>query len=65
MEIIKANDVSQREEIDATLSSLVGSVSVKISPDVTTSGDHVAALDVEDIDEDVELFATIGSKMNS
>ena len=28
------------------------------------SGDHVVDLDVEDINENVELFAAIGTKMN-
>ena len=35
------------------------------SPDVTPGGDHVARIDaeqVEDIDENVELFAAIGTK---
>ena len=55
-------------EVDATLPPLVGSVSVKISPDVTPGGDHAAGLDakqVEDIEEDVELFAAIETKINS
>ena len=49
-------------EIDATPPSPVGSVSVKTSPDVTPAGDHVARVDVEqveNIDENVELFAAI------
>ena len=36
------------------------------SPDVTPDGDHVARVDaeqVEDIDENVELFAAIGAKL--
>ena len=45
-------------EVDATPSP-VASVSLGISPDVIMGGDHVADLDVEDIDEDVELFAAI------
>ena len=58
--------VSQQVEVDATPPFLVGSVSVRISPDVTPSGDHVARVDVEqikDIDENVELFAAIGTKV--
>ena len=46
-------------EVDATPPSPVGSVSVKISPDVTPGGDHVAALDVEqveNIDENVDCL---------
>jgi len=53
-------------EVDATPPPLVGSVSVRTSPDVTPCGDHVASSDaeqVEDIDENVELFATIGTKI--
>ena len=44
----------------------VGSISVKTSPDVTPDGDHVARVDAEqikDIDENVELFAAIGTKV--
>ena len=57
---IKTKIVSQRVEVDATLPSPVGSVSVKTSPDVTPGEDHVTRIDteqVEDIDENVELFA--------
>ena len=53
-------------EVDATLPSPVGSVSVKTSPDMTPGGDHVARVDteqVEDIDENVELLAAIGTKV--
>jgi len=53
-------------EVDATPPSPVDSVSVKTSPDVTPGGDHVARVDtkqVEDIDENVELFAAIGTKV--
>ena len=53
-------------EIDATPPSPVGSVSVKTSLDVTPGEDHVARVDteqVEDIDENVELFAAIGTKV--
>ena len=39
VERMKTKDVSQRVEVDATPPSPVGSVSVKISPDVTPRGD--------------------------
>ena len=66
MERLKTNDVSQRVEVDATPPPPVGSVSVRTSPDVTPGEDHVAGLDakqVEDIDEDVKLFAAIRTKI--
>ena len=66
VERMKTKEVSQRVEIDATPASPVGSVSVKTSPDVTPGGDHVARVNaeqVEDIVEDVELFAAIGTKV--
>ena len=53
-------------EVDATPPSPIGSVSMKTSPGVTLSGDHVASSDaelVEDIDENVELFVVIGTKV--
>ena len=53
-------------EVDATPLSPVGSVSVRTSPDVTPVGDHVASFDaeqVEDINENVELFVAIGTKI--
>jgi len=55
-------------EVDATPSPPVGSVSVRTSSDVTPSGDHVTSLDaeqVEDINENIELFTAIGTKINS
>ena len=64
---MKTKNISQRVGVDTTLSPPVGSVSFKISPDVTPGGDRVAALDVEhveDIDEDVKLFTPIGTKIN-
>ena len=61
---MKIKDVSQRVEVDATLPAPIASVSFGISPDVTTGGDHVVDLDAEDTNEDVELFADIGSLMN-
>ena len=54
-------------DVDATLSPPVGSVSVRTSPNVTPSGDHIASFDaeqVEDNDENIELFITIGTKIN-
>ena len=53
-------------EVDATPPSPVSSVSVRTSPDVTPGGDHIASFDVEqvkDIDENVELFSAIGTKV--
>jgi len=61
---MKTKNVSQRIEINATTPSLVSSVSVEISPDVTTGGDHVVGLDAEQVEKDVELFIAIGTKMN-
>ena len=64
---MKTKNVSQRVEVDAT-PPLVGSVSVRTSPDVTPSGDHVASFDtelVEDIDDNVKLFAVIEIKIKS
>ena len=66
VERTKTNEVSQRVEVDATPPPPVGSVSMKTSLDVTPGGDHVARIDTEqaeDIDENVELFATIGTKL--
>jgi len=66
VERTETKEVSQRVEIDATPPSPVSSASVKTSPDVTSGGDHVARVDaeqVEDIDENVELFAAIGTKV--
>jgi len=42
VERMKTKYVSQRVEVDTTLPPPVGSVSVKISPDVTPGGDPVA-----------------------
>jgi len=66
VERTKTKKVSQRVEIDATPPSPVGSVSVKTSLDVTPGRDHVARVDiepVEDIDENIDLFAAIGTKV--
>ena len=63
----RPNIILQRVEVDATPPPPIGSISVRISVDVTPDGDHVVTLDakqVEDINEDVELFAAIGTKMN-
>ena len=65
---MKTNDVSQRVEVDATPPPPVCSVSVRTSPDVTPGENHVASFDaeqVEDIDENVELFAAIRTKIKS
>ena len=67
VERVKTNDVSQWMEVDATLPSPVGSVSLKISLDVTPGGDHTISFDaehVENINENVELFAAIRTKIN-
>jgi len=59
--------VTQRVEVDATPLPLVDSVSVRTSPDVTLGGDYIASFDaeqVENIDENIELFAAIGIKIN-
>ena len=64
---MKTKDVSQPVEVDATLPSPVVSVSVRTSLDVTLGGVHVASFDaekVEDIDENIELFVVIGTKIN-
>ena len=48
------------------LLSPVGSVSMKTSPDVTPGENHVARVDtkqVDDIDENIKLFAAIGTKI--
>ena len=66
VERTETKEVSQRVEVNATPLSPVDSVSVKASPDVTPGGDHIARVDaeqVEDIDENVELFAAIGTKL--
>jgi len=63
---LKTKDVSQRVEVEATPPLPVGSVSVRTSPDMTPGGDHVTNFDaeqVEDIDENVKLFATIEIKI--
>jgi len=44
---IEDKDVSQRVEVDATPPPPVGSVSIKTSPDVIPSGDHIASFDAE------------------
>ena len=66
VERTETKEVSQRVEVHATNPSPVGSVLVKTSPDVIPGRDHVARVDtkqVEDIVEDVELFAAIGTKI--
>ena len=57
---------SQRVEVDATPSSSVGSALDEISPDVTPGGDRDTRIGVEQMDdivEDIELFAAIGTKV--
>ena len=64
---MKTKDISQRVEVDATPPPPVCSVSVRTSPDVTPGGDHIASLDTEqvkNIDENIILFAAIGTKIN-
>ena len=51
-------------EVDATPSSQVGTISIEISSYVTPGGDNIAGLDAEQIEKDIELFATIWIKMN-
>jgi len=65
VERTETKEVSQRVEVDAAPPPPVGLVSVKTSPDVTPGGDHVAfdTEQVEDIDENIELFAAIGTKI--
>jgi len=66
VERLKTKDVSQRVEVDATPPPLVVSVSVRISSDVTPGEDHIGSFDVEqfkDIDENIELFAAIRTKI--
>ena len=47
-------------EVNTTPPSIVGSVSVGISPDVTSGGDHVVVMHTEH----VGLFATKETKLN-
>ena len=57
---LKTKDVLQRVKVDAITPSPVDSISVRISPDVTPGGDHVAVMDIEQ----VELFTAKGTKLN-
>ena len=61
MERTKTKEVSQRVEVDATPSSPVGSVSVRISLDVTPGEDRVSILDAEQVD----LIVVKRTKLNS
>ena len=66
VERTETKEVSQRVEVDATPPSPVGSVSVKTPPDVIPGGVHDTKGDAEQVDdivEDVELFAAIGTKV--
>ena len=68
VERMKTKDVSQRVEVDATPPPPIGSVQVRTLLDVIPAKDHVASFDVEqveDIDENVELIAAIGTKIKS
>jgi len=68
VESTKTKAVSQWVEIDATPPSLIGSGSMKTSLDVIPDEDHVAKIEVEqvkDIDDNVELFVAIGTKVKS
>jgi len=47
VERMKTKNVSQQVEVDATPLSLVGSVPVEISPDMTPGENRVAVLDTE------------------
>ena len=58
---MKTKNVSQRVEVDATPPPPVDSVSVGISPDVTSGGDCVATIDIEH----VELVTAKETKLNS
>ena len=65
VERLKTKDVSQRVEVNATPPTPVGSVTVRTSPDVIMDGDHADSFDaeqLEDIDENIELFAAIRTK---
>ena len=57
---MKTKNVSQRVKVGATPPSPVISVLAGISPDETPGGDHVAVMDMEQ----VELVATKGTKLN-
>jgi len=62
---MKIKNVLQRVKVDAISPSPVASISFRISLNVTVGGDHVANLNVEGIDGDVELNAIVVTKMNS
>ena len=66
VERTETKERSQRVEVDATPSSPVGSTLEEISLDVTPGGYHDTKGDAEQVDdivEDVELFAAIGTKV--
>ena len=68
VERTETKEVSQRVEVDATSPSPVGSVSARTSPDVAPGEDHVASFNAEQvdvIDENVKLFAAIGTKIKN
>ena len=66
VERTETKEGSQRVEVDATPSSPVGSASKETSAEVTPDGVHDTKGDAEQVDdivEDVELFAAIGTKV--
>ena len=64
MERLKIKKVLQRVEGDATPRSVVGSVLIGISSDVKPSGDRIAVLDAEQVEEKVDLIAARRTKKN-
>ena len=59
VERTKTKEVSQRVEADVTPPSPVGSVLVRTSLDVTPGGDHVASIDVEQVEginENIKIY---------
>jgi len=50
VERLKTKKVSQRVEVDATSPTPVDSVSVRISPDMTPGGDHVAVMNTKQVE---------------
>ena len=59
VERAETKEVSQPVEVDATPPSSVGSVSVKIPPDVTSSGDHVARVDIEQVETLMRMLSCL------
>jgi len=68
VERTKTKDRLHRVEVDATASSPVGLALEETSSEVTAGGDYETKIDaeqIEDIAEDVELFAAIGTEVKS